>query len=140
MIKYIPLIVLLGVAVLIGHSISHNQSEGPVPNELSANRLVVYMIEDSLSAAIKADTANVFDCSSSNIISSTFTLKPRKGQEEAFRKLINADGIASSTSQMMSDIEWDDEDCELNLQVSKGNVIVPVWLLDVLTRRQVLKP
>lgn len=140
MIKYIPLIVLLGIAFLIGYGISHNQSDGPIPNELSANRLVVYMVEDTLSAAIKADTANVFDYSSSNIFSSTFTLKPHKGQEEAFRKLVNADDIASYTSQMTSDIEWDDENCELNLQVSKGNVIVPVWLLDILTRKQIFKP
>lgn len=138
--KYIPLIVLLGIALLVGYVTTQNQSDGPIPNELSANRMVVYMVEDSLAKALETDSAIIFDYSTSSFFSSTFVLEAKKGQEEAFRKLINADGIADNTSKMMSDIEWDEESGKLKLEVSNGDVIVPVWLLYVLTKNGILNP
>lgn len=138
--KYIALIVLLGIALLVGYVNTHNQSDGPIPNELSTNRMVVYMVEDSLAKALEADSSTIIDYSTSSFFSSTFTLEAKKGQEEAFRKLINADGLADSTSKMISDIEWDEGSSKLKLEVSNGDVIVPVWLLYVLTNNGILNP
>lgn len=132
--------IVLILAVILGIRVSTNQKDGPIPKELTANRVVVYMISDTLTNSLDAHKSDGWYQYSTSFFSSSIKLSAVDGKENEFRKLINKDGIAEKTSQMTNNIKWDDSNATLVLEKENGGIAVPVWLLAILQEKHVLNP
>jgi len=132
--------IVLIIAVILGIRVSTNQKEGRVPKELTANRVIVYMISDTLTNSLDAHELDGWYQYSTSFFSSSIKISAIEGKEDEFRKLINKDGIAEKTSQMTNNVKWDEGNASLVLEKENGGIAVPVWLLAILQEKHVLKP
>jgi len=132
--------IVLILAVILGIRVSTNQKEGRAPNELTANRVVVYMISDTLVNALDVHKSDGWYQYSTSFFSSSVKISALEGKENEFRRLINKDGIAEKTSQMTNNVKWEEEEASLTLMKENGGIAVPVWLLTILHDKHVLNP
>lgn len=133
-------IITFFIAVFLGISVSTSQKEGRSPKELTANRIIVYMISDTLANSLDAHKSDGWYQYSTSFFSSSIKISATEGKENEFRKLINKEGIAEKTAQMTNNFKWNEEDASLMLEKENGGIAVPVWLLAILQEKKVLNP
>lgn len=133
-------LITLIISILLGINVSMNQKDGRSPKELTANRIIVYMVRDTLANSLDAHKSDGWYQYSTSFISSSIKISAVEGKENEFRKLINNEGIAEKTAHMTNNFKWNDEDASLILEKENGGIAVPVWLLAILQEKKVLNP
>lgn len=133
-------LVFLLLALLLGYSVSTNRNEGRIPQEVTANRIIVYMVNDTLVDALKEHETDGWYQFSNSFFSSALKISAAEGKEDDFRRIMNVDGIAEKTSAMSNNVKWEEDAASLTLKKENGGVAVPVWLLAILQEKHVLNP